>query len=103
MAETGRQLGRHIIDTHKTMADMDIIEQDGKKRKWSRQWSVWSIVSGESVRSIESKESVVNPQVKGAPKSFMKKLSLKPYFPYWPIHIFFIMVIFLLYYYITWL
>ena len=94
MTETIIQLRRHSVDEYKTT--MDEKERDAKKRKWSRQWSVWSIVSGHSVGSIDSGESAANPQVKGAPNSFMKELTLHPYFPYWPIPVFFIMVIFLM-------
>ena len=96
MTETRIQLKTHSIDEHETTTDMEEKEPDAKKRKWSRQWSVWSIVSRDSVGSIDSGESFTNLQVKGAPNSFMKELTLHPYFPYWPIPVFFIMVIFLM-------
>ena len=99
------QLRRHSLDEDKTMTDMDEKEQDAKKRNWSRQWSILSIMSRdsiagldstESVGSLESAESIANPQVEGEQNSFMNELCLHPYFPYWPIPVFFIMVIFLM-------
>ena len=114
MMETQIQVRRHSLDEDKTMTDMDEKEQDAKKRNWSRQWSILSIVSrdsivgldsaesvagldsAESVGSLESAEGIANQHVEGEQNSFMKELCLHPYFPYWPIPVFFIMVIFLM-------
>ena len=98
MMETQIQLRRPSLDEDKTMTVSDMVEkeQDAKKRNWSRQWSILSIVSRDSVGSLESAESIANQHEEGEQNSFMKELSLHPYFPYWPIPVFFIMVIFLM-------
>ena len=103
MIETQIQLRRRSLDEDKAMTDRD--EKEAKKRNWSRQWSILSIVSrdsivaldsAESVGSLESAESIANQHVEGEQNSFMKEICLHPYFPYWPIPVFFIMVIFLM-------